>query len=133
MKLVIVTQMQIKEKVSKTSICALVLQVCLVCQQWVVQVTHHYIISHDTHVSKSLTMSRSVSCTDTLFNHSSLVYVDEFQIIIENLLVCYHLVLHLVLQKLKEINGLLKIVHLNITDRLHVIFHTDMGELIVQS
>ena len=59
------------------------------------QVTHHYIISHDTHVSKSLTMS--VPCTDTLFNHSSLVYVYEFQIIIDNLLVCYHLVLHLVL------------------------------------
>ena len=37
-----------------------------------VQVAHHYIISHDTHVSKSLTMS--VSCTDTLFNHSLLVY-----------------------------------------------------------
>ena len=63
--------------------------------------THHYINSHDTYASKSLT---SVSCTDTLFNHSLFVYVDEFQIITDNLFVCYNLVLHLVLQKLKEIN-----------------------------
>ena len=35
-------------------------------------------------------LTMSVSCTDTLFNHSSLVYVYEFEIIIDNLLVCYH-------------------------------------------
>ena len=61
------------------------------------------------------------------------MYVDEFQIITDNLLVCYHLVLHLVLQKLKEINGSLKLfIWISQIDYI-VIFHTDMGELIVQS
>ena len=61
------------------------------------------------------------------------MYVDEFQIITDNLLVCYNLVLHLVLQKLKEINGSLKLfIWISQIDYI-VIFHTDMGELIVQN